>query len=412
MNASLNPGAFARLAGLLAGIAPPAHMEPLLLHMGEVDGCLPDPVRKVLAEPGAWEKYPPLGGTSELRAAYGQWLSRRFAAQLDLEREIEPAAGSKHALSLMISLAAHQAQTAHDGASYLAVPSPYYPTYQAAANASGLQVKYYEADPVRALGALAELLTACDGRCAAVVLCHPCTPSGRAYSIKELAEIQELARSHEALLIVDECYVDSYVERDEVERPAGTLAHAQAGDRALEGKVILHTLSKRSAAPGLRSGFVAGDAVWVRRFSDANRACGVSLSWAACNASALLWSDDAHASALRRKLRENWDVADQLLGGLPGYQRPPNGFYLCIPTHDDEAFVRRAWAEAGIKLMPGRYLSAPASALSDASPPAFVRAALTRDLSDIRSALYRLGRLWGASEDRLKAFRQTASQMQ
>jgi histidinol-phosphate/aromatic aminotransferase/cobyric acid decarboxylase-like protein/N-acetylglutamate synthase-like GNAT family acetyltransferase len=265
------------------------------------------------------------------------------------------------------------------------MPSPFYPSYEAATFESGAVPAYFDATASRVVQSLSAVLDSADDQLAAVILCHPCSPSGEVYDAKTLVEIATLVHQRQVPLLVDECYVDIYLgdsPRSILELVANSLLPGS-------GLVVMHTLSKRSAAPGIRSGFVAGDPDWISRFSRWTRTCSVSSALPICHAAERLWSDDLHPQALRKQLQANWDCADRILSDLPGYARPASGFFLWLPVADDEEVTRQAWSTTAVKVMPGSYL------LNGSEPWAtggtrYVRIALVHEPAVTSAALDRL----------------------
>lgn len=348
------PGAFARLRTLLADVAPPPDRAPVNLHLGECRLGTPEHLLTALADPQGWTGYPPPGGTPALRTAYRGWLSRRFGPEVAGVAAVEPTPGSKQAVATLLALAvADRAGPA--GAPAVVLPNPAYPTYLAGAHATRARaVPYPVAGPggTEVAAAVAAAVRA-GGPVAAVVVCHPGNPLGELLDTAALRSIARTTARAGALLVVDECYVDLWTGT----RPTGYLA---AVPDAPGPFAVLHTLSKRSAAPGLRSGFAAGDAATVARYAAHNRACGVSNATPVCAAAAALWTDDAHVGHLRDEIARSWGVADALLADLPGYRQPPAGFFLWLPLPgglDDEDLARRLWKDHAVSVMPGCYLA-------------------------------------------------------
>jgi aspartate/methionine/tyrosine aminotransferase len=228
-----------------------------------------------------------------------------------------------------------------------------------------------------------EAATAAQRGVAAVVVCSPGNPRGETNTPGRLRAINAATRAAEALLIIDECYIDLI---------HGTSAGGGALTAGLAGRfLILHSLSKRSGMPGLRSGFVIGDPASVAAYANYNRTCGVSLAEPVCAVAAQLWADDAHVARLRSAVSANWDIADELLGDLAGYQRADAGFFLWLPVPDDEEAARRLWREEAVTAMPGRYLGAATG--HGANPGAgHLRIALVHPPDRTREALTRVRR--------------------
>jgi N-succinyldiaminopimelate aminotransferase len=377
--------AFDRLRGLLDGIAPPAGLPPIELQLGEsrLQSGVIDPA--VLADAAGWARYPRLGGTPELRAAYGQWLGRRFGVQAVLSAgkiAIEPTPGSKQALAAVIALAVMSARAHGDPAVIL--PNPFYPTYWAATEAVGARPVFYPTSDDMDATPITAAVEAAGGRAAAIIVCNPGNPRGEIMSADALTELAKIAVGAGALLIVDECYSDL------------TCGLAAPGYLAVAGEagqvgpfVVLHSLSKRSGAPGLRSGFMAGDPATVSAYARYNRDCGVSLALPVNAAAAALWADDAHVARAQALLARNWDLTDSVLGDVPGYRRAAAGFFLWLPVGDDEAAARVLWRRHALRVMPGRYLG---TETADGPNPGagYLRIALVHEENLMLAALTRL----------------------
>jgi N-succinyldiaminopimelate aminotransferase len=350
-----DPGAFARLRRLLAGEPGPDGVSPAFLHLGEQRLHVPEMLLQWQPEASGWTRYPELGGAQALRDAYAGWLARNFGLADVLATgavACEPTPGSKQAVAALITLAVQECLRRNSGEPVVAVPIHGYPTYAIAAREAGASVLPYGQDGPGVDSH--EALIACQqARLAAIVVCNPGNPEGNVLSAKALAGIADRAVRDGATLIVDECYIDLWL-RQPIDTALGLLKQARLPELRLG---VLHTLSKRSAAPGLRSGFLAGDAQTVEAYARFNRSCGVAPARPVCEISGALWQDHAHLERLRERLGEAWNIADAALGDLPGYQRPPAGFFLWLPVADGEAAALRLWREAGIMTMPGRYLS-------------------------------------------------------
>jgi N-succinyldiaminopimelate aminotransferase len=383
---------FARLRALLRDCAPPAGLEPVALHLGEPRLVSPPLDAASLADPQGWSRYPPLGGTAELRDAYTGWLGRRFAVGASLRDgrvAIEPTPGTKQAVSVAIMLAAAEAAghgaPGAPGSPAVVMPNPCYPSYYAAAAAARARPVFYRAGDTDHAAAVAAAVRAAGPPVAAVIVCNPGNPQGDIIGPAALRAIGEITRAAGAVLLADECYTDLSTGRD----ITGYLPVAERDHAAARSFLVLHSLSKRSGAPGLRSGFMAGDPALVGGYADYNRACGVSLPGPVCAASAALWADDLHVGLLRSALARNWEIADSLLAGLPGYRRAAAGFFCWLPVADDEWSARELWRRHAVSVMPGRYLAA---ADADGVNPGggHLRIALVHGEDTTREALTRL----------------------
>jgi aspartate/methionine/tyrosine aminotransferase len=226
-------------------------------------------------------------------------------------------------------------------------------------------------------------------------LCSPSNPDGRVISARQLRTAIEAARRHDFVVVFDECYAELY----DATPPPGALdvlAAIDSSDEWLSNVMVLHSLSKRSSAAGLRSGFAAGDR---RILAALNR---VRLNGTACTplpllaAATALWSDDVHVEAMRTRLRERKDMADRLLGRFAGYYRPPCGFFLWLRVDDGVALTERLWGEFALKVLPGAYLTQPDGQGSNAGVE-FVRIALVHDPETTRDGLTRLSEALGVA---------------
>ncbi|WP_028477041.1 aminotransferase class I/II-fold pyridoxal phosphate-dependent enzyme [Nocardia sp. CNY236] len=345
--------AFSQLHRLLGAARPPAATETIELHLGQPSLITPAPPLLDPALPGDWNLYPRPGGSDELRDAYEQWLERRFgidgAAQQGL-LAIEPTPGSKQAVSVAIQ------QAVSAPGQTVVLPNPCHPAYLHAVTAAGAWPVFYRPGGV-GITSLQAAISACR-RAAAIVVCNPGSPGGETISRVDLEAIGQLAKSAGAVLIADECSIDLYLDYP----VPGVIELASCPDMAGLRFVAAHSLSKRSAAPGLRSGFIAGDPGSVGRYAAYNRVCGVSPSETASVIAARLWSDDHHVARARQALRRNWDLAGEILGYHQGYRRPPAGVFLWLPVAGDDQVTRYLWCEHGLKVMPGRYLASPDTA--------------------------------------------------
>lgn len=379
-------GAFDQLRELLGGISPPRRMMTIELQLGE-SRLSQGPIQAAaLADVGGWTRYPRLGGTTELRTAYGQWLGRRFGVQAGLAAgriAIEPTPGTKQAVAVAIALAVAAARG--DSQPAVVLPNPFYPTYLAATEAAGARAVFYPASDAMDASVIAAKVAAAGGRPAAIVICNPGNPQGEVLPAPILGNLARIVAAAGAVFIVDECYTDL---THGLAAP-GYLAVAEDNIGRAGRYLVLHSLSKRSGAPGLRSGFAAGDPATVAAYARYNRDCGVSAALPVNEAAAALWADDAHVARARVLLARNWDLADSLLGDAPQYRRPAAGFFLWLPVSDDEAVTRTLWQRHGLRVMPGRYLGAETA--DGPNPGAgHLRIALVHEESLMREALIRL----------------------
>jgi aspartate/methionine/tyrosine aminotransferase len=381
---------FHRLNALLAELEPGGPGEPVALSIGEPQRSPPDLVRPALDRAAAlWGRYPPATGTPEFRRAVADWLARRFGLPpglVDPDRHIAPSPGSREGLFMLALVAVPPGPAGGRGRPAVIVPNPFYHAYDGAAVMTGAERVLLDATAANGfLPGLAAVDEAVLARTALAYLCNPMNPQGTVYDLDRLIEAVRLARRHGFLLAVDECYSEIY----DGQPPPGALQACAELGQGLDNVVVLHSLSKRSSAPGLRSGFVAGDAGVIERLVRLISYGGVATPGPVLAAATALWGDDAHVAETRAFYRANFDLAERLLGRHPAFYRPEAGFFLWLDVGDGEATARRLWREAGVKCMPGGYM---ARATADGENPGrrYVRLALVHEPAVTEEALTRV----------------------
>jgi aspartate/methionine/tyrosine aminotransferase len=382
---------FRRLAALLADVAPASDAGLADLSIGEPQHRPPPLLAATLAQHAdLWNKYPPAGGTPALRAAAAAWLGRRFALPegwLEPDRHILPVAGTKEALFLVATIATDP--ESRGGRPAVLMPNPLYSTYQGAAILAGAEPILLPA--TAETGFLPDLDAVPEAVLARTTCCYVCTPAnpqGVVASRDYLRQALELARRHDFLLVVDECYSDIY----DKEPPTSALEIAAEAGGALDHLVVMHSLSKRSSAAGLRSGFVAGDPDLLGQFLRV-RAYGAAVQpMPVMAAAAALWADDAHVVANRALYREKIDIAEAALAGRAGFYRPPGGFFLWLDVGDGVAVAAELWRRHHIKVLPGAFLTAKSSTDSRDNDPGerYIRVALVHEPTLLAPALERI----------------------
>ncbi len=386
---------FRRLAALLASVPPPAG-GTLDLALGEPRHAPPALLAETVATHAhLWNRYPPVLGTAEFRAAVAAWLTRRFAlpqGSVDPERHVVPLAGTKEGLYLLPSVLVGERRSGATPA--VLMPDPVYAVYYGAAVMAGAEPVLLSTSAASGflpdLDALQpELLE----RTALFYLCTPANPQGAIADEAYLSRAVALARRYGFLLAVDECYSELWDKAP----PPGALSTALAEGGSLDGVVVFHSLSKRSSAAGLRSGFIAGDpavlASLVRLRAYASPVQPLPLLAAAT----ALWSDEAHVADNRALYRAKFDLAERRLGNRFGFYRPAGGFFLWLDVGDGEAAARRLWHEGGVRVLPGGYLSAGGADGVNAAAP-YIRVALVDEIGTVERALDRLVDVLGEAE--------------
>ncbi|MGE5539980.1 MAG: aminotransferase class I/II-fold pyridoxal phosphate-dependent enzyme [Gemmatimonas sp.] len=383
---------FERLHRLLDAVAPPSGVTPIVMSLGEPRRPPPPIIADTLArEAAGWGRYPPLNGTPSFRAAVARWLTRRYALPedfVDPATMILPATGSREA----IYLAAGALLPDREERPVALVPEPGYHVYGGAAAMAGAEVISLPARREHGfLPDIASVDPAVLRRTRLVTICSPANPQGSAADLPYLRTLLELALKHGFVVCADECYSEIYDRTP----PVGLLQAAAAmGPRAADARdrcVVFNSLSKRSSAPGLRSGFVAGGAAPMRRIARLRDFSAPTLPYPMLAASEALWNDDAHVEAARAHYRRNFDIAEQTLGGRFGFYRPAGGFFLWLDVGDGEAAALRLWREAALRTLPGAYLCpGPGDAAAQPHAAPYIRLALVHEPDEVAEAMRRL----------------------
>ena len=393
----LNDYPFTRLAGLIADLNPRANEAPLAMSIGDPQHQPPPFAAEIVAQHAdRWNTYPSQPGIPELREAIGSWLERRYklASQtIDRAAQVTSIAGAREGLFVVALMAVGRHKSGKTPAALM--PNPLYQVYYGAAVMAGAEPVYLPA--TRETGFLPDL-DAIPGdtlaRTAIFYLCSPSNPEGAVASKAYIEKAIGLARQYDFLLVMDECYSELYYGSA---APTGGVETAYALGRgpkghALDNVMCFHTLSKRSSAAGMRSGFAVGTPSdiatlnRVRSYSCAATPVPMQL------ASAALWRDEAHVVENRARYKAKFDAAARLLGGHKGFTAPQAGMFLWIEVGDGEATTRRLWSEAAIKVLPGRYIAKNEPDGRNIGAP-YIRIALVHDLDTVERALSRIATL-------------------
>ena len=384
----LGDNPFTRLNALLKDVVPRSNARPLILSIGEPQHAPPSWVADIIAQrAGDWNRYPPVQGSEEFRTSACDWLTRRYSlapGTLDPERHVLALCGTKEGLYLAAELAVPALKAGKKPAAL--IPNPLYLTYRGAAVMAGAELVPLPA--TRETGFLpdfAALEPELLGRTAIAILCTPANPQGAIASLDYLKHAIRLARRHDFVLVVDECYSEIYDRAP----PPGALEAAQDLGEGLDNLLVFHSLSKRSNGAGLRAGFVAGDPTLIRRFFTLRSYGGSQMSLPIQAAAAALWRDETHVIENRALYRSKIDTAERVLGQRFGFYRPEGGFFLWLEVGDDEKVAHTLWREAGVKSIPGSYLGTPDA--SGRNPGAgYLRLALIHDDATVAEALERM----------------------
>lgn len=384
----LPQGSFAKLALLFEGI--PAGGEPVSLAVGDPRGEVPAFVREALLSHAAeFGQYPPIDGTAEWRQAAAGWLNRRFGAEINPETQVLPLNGTREGLFLAPKIVTPESKGG--GRPVILLPNPFYQCYAAAIYAAGAEPVYV---PARAetgfLPDFANLPLSVLTRTVAAYFCSPSNPEGAAAGEAYWQTLFALADTYDFTVFADECYADIYLDTP----PLGALSVRRA---PYERLLSFHSLSKRSGLPGLRSGIVAGDPKLMARFRAFRNYAGPQVPLPVQAASAACWNDEEHVRRNRAVYAERFELAEEVLGLLPGFSLPKGGFFLWLNVGDGEAVALKLWREAGVKVLPGAYMGREIVSGQPRTNPGFpfIRIALVNDLETIRAALVKIGSVLG-----------------
>ena len=384
---------FDRLRALLDPLSPPDRDDTISLALGEPQHTPPALIRDTVHQfPELWGRYPPMKGTAEARSTIANWLQRRYSLpsrMIDPETNVIPVSGTREAL-FMIALAAVPERKA-GGKPIVLMPNPFYQVYAGAAVLAGAEPKFLSA--TAKTGFLPDIATIDDevlARTALFYFCSPAHPQGAIASLENLKSLVRMAREHDFVLAGDECYAEIY-DRN-IAPPPGMAEACAALDGSLNNVVIFNSLSKRSSAPGLRSGFVAGEAEFIRRYTRLRDYGGAPPPLPLLAAATALWRDEVHVANSRELYHRKFDLAESMLDGKLGFYRAPGGFYLWLDVENGEDAARRLWAEAGIRVLPGAYI-AKTDSNGDNPGKRYIRCALVHDYEIIGEALSRVARV-------------------
>ncbi|MCC0066841.1 MAG: aminotransferase class I/II-fold pyridoxal phosphate-dependent enzyme [Rhodovulum sp.] len=372
--------AFPRLRRLLHGCAPGG--PEISMSIGEPRHPVPALVAETIAaHAGEFGRYPPNEGTPELRTAIADWLALRYGVAVDPETEVVSLNGSREGLFNAALALSPESKGGQRPA--ILMPNPFYQCYGAAALAVGAEPVPVAATPETGfLPDFAALPGALLDRVTLAYVCSPANPQGAVADAAWWRALIALAERHDFRILADECY--SEIWRDAP--PPGALAAARAAGADPERVLVFQSLSKRSNVPGLRAGFAAGGPRGIAAIRQLRAYGGAPVPLPLQHAAAALWRDEAHVAASRALYVEKFELADTILGDLPGYVPPGAGFFLWLPVGDGEAAARALWREAGVRVLPGAYLGR-SDAAGRNPGAAHIRVALVAEAAEVARGL-------------------------
>jgi N-succinyldiaminopimelate aminotransferase len=384
----LHPYPFEKLASLKEGIQPPQDKPAIALSIGEPKQATPHFISEaVISHLNKLSNYPTTKGIPELRQSISEWLSKRFnlpSTALDPEHQILPVNGTREALFSFAQAVINRADKP-----LVVMPNPFYQIYEGAALLAGgkpyfintTQENNYQPD-------FDSISSATWEQCQLLYICTPGNPTGAIIPSSTLKKLIELAQKHDFIIASDECYSEIYP--DETNPPTGLLQVAEEmGNHSFDKCVVFHSLSKRSNAPGLRSGFVGGDAKILKRYFQYRTYHGCAMPLPTQHASISGWNDEKHVLINREGYRQRFDAVLDILGSDLDVKRPDAGFYLWAHTPiSDTKFTLKLFQQENITVLPGSFLSRTVAGQTPGQN--HVRMALVAPLNDCIEAANRI----------------------
>jgi N-succinyldiaminopimelate aminotransferase len=385
----LQPYPFERLRRLFAGVTPNPEYSPISLGIGEPKHPTPAFIKEALVQGlDGLANYPATAGSDALRSAVAQWVERRYRIPaLDAATQVLPVNGSREAL---FSLAQTVIDPGRDA--LVMCPNPFYQIYEGAAYLAGAQPYFVNSDPARNFAP--DYRSVPDDvwpRVQLLYLCSPGNPTGAVLSLEEWKELFALSDRYGFVIASDECYSEIYFKD---EAPLGGLEAAHRLGRSDYPRLImLSSLSKRSNVPGMRSGFVAGDADIIKKFLLYRTYHGGAMSPAIQNASVAAWQDEQHVVENRAKYIEKFSQVTPLLQPVLDVALPDAGFYLWAKVDNrivisDTEYAKRLYAEYNVTVLPGSFLARDAHGVNPGANR--IRMALVAEVGECLEAARRI----------------------
>jgi N-succinyldiaminopimelate aminotransferase len=387
--ALLNPYPFERLRALTQDIVPPPDLRPISLGLGEPRHPAPKLVEEALiAHLKGLSNYPSTAGTPALREAIAGWIQRRYDLSVSAATQILPVIGSREAL---FSLAQVVIDPTRPGATVVC-PNPFYQIYEGAALLAGATPAFANSDPKRNFAAdWSQIKDATWARTQLLYVCSPGNPTGAVMPLSEWKTLFELSDRFGFVIASDECYSEIYFREGPEAAPlSGLQAAVQLGRPDFRNLIALSSLSKRSNVPGMRSGFVAGDAAWIQRFLLYRTYHGSAMSPMVQAASIAAWNDEQHVVENRAQYRAKFAAVTPLLAEVLDVALPDAGFYLWagVPDGDDIGFAQGLLAQYNVGVLPGSLLAREAHGVNPGAGR--VRLALVAEQAECLEAAQRI----------------------
>jgi len=382
----LQPYPFQKLAKLFGEVTPNAALKPISLHIGEPKHDTPRFIKEALiAGLDGLANYPTTAGSDGLRSTIAQWLGRRYGIPTpDAKTQVLPVNGSREALFSFAQAVIDRNQK--DPA--VICPNPFYQIYEGAAFLAGATPHFFNTLPEDDFAMdFAQLPEDIWQRTQLTYVCSPGNPNGRVMPLAEWKTLFEMSDRYGFVIASDECYSEIYFGDDQ---PLGALQAAQQLGRGdYKNLVVFSSLSKRSNVPGMRSGFVAGDAKVLERFALYRTYHGCAMNPAIQAATIAAWNDEAHVAENRRLYAEKFDQVIELLSPVLPVSKPDASFYLWIRTPiADTAFAQQLYRDYNVSVLPGSFLAREAHGVNPGTN--FIRLALVANLDETLEAARRI----------------------
>ena len=389
--AKLHPYPFEKLRQLFAGVTPNPNLREIRLSIGEPQHETPPFIKEALtAGLSGLANYPTTLGLPALRQAIAAWLQRRYALDgVDPEREIIPVNGSREALFAFTQALIDPTAKALQGEAPLVVsPNPFYQIYEGATYLSGADLRFLNTLPENDYAFDFDSLSDAEWRRVQLMfVCSPGNPTGKVLNLEDWKRLFALSDKYGFVIASDECYSEIFF--DEAKPPLGGLQAARQLGRSFERLVMFSSLSKRSNVPGMRSGFVAGDAAILKDFLLYRTYHGGAMSPAVQMASVAAWNDEAHVIDNRRQYREKFEAVTPLLAGPLGARMPDASFYHWVRTPvSDTEFARALYADYNVVVLPGSFIARASHGINPGA--GCVRIALVAPLEECLEAAGRI----------------------
>ncbi len=384
--AQLQPYPFEKLRALFAGVTPNPQFKEIKLSIGEPQHPTPAFIKEALAAGLAGlANYPTTAGVPALRQAIARWCERRYGLTLDAETEIVPVNGSREALFSF----AQAVIDPHRGHRPLVVsPNPFYQIYEGAAYLAGAEPRFLNNLPDNAFAFdYTSLSEEAWSRVQLFYVCSPGNPTGKVFSLDDWKTLFALSDKYGFIIASDECYSEIYF--DEANPPIGGLQAARLLGRSNERLVMFSSLSKRSNVPGMRSGFVAGDARILKDFLLYRTYHGCAMAPPVQTASIAAWNDEAHVLDNRNQYRAKFAACTPMISAVLDTAMPDAGFYLWAKTPiADGEFARGLLEHYNVVVLPGSFLARETGGVNPGRN--FIRIALVASLEECLEAAARI----------------------